>query len=63
MAAFRKDLTFQDGAFLALALMKDTEGASVAQVIVQIAGKALQAYYDHTGQPLDMSRIKAEQPV
>ena len=48
---------------LALSLMKDTEGAGVAQVIVQIVGKALQAYYDHTGQPLDLSLIKAEQPV
>jgi hypothetical protein len=42
---------------------KVQQEAELADVLVQIVGKAMQAYRDHTGEPLDPSLIKAEQPV
>ena len=47
---------------LALSLLK-SPGANSAATLVRIVGKAVQAYQDHTGQPLDPSLIKAEDPV
>jgi len=54
---------------LAVALAK-TQGSgnlqkdvNLADILVQIVGKAVQAYQDHTGAPLDPSLIKTEQPV
>ena len=35
----------------------------MADILVQIVGKARQAYLDHTGQPLDPSLIKVEDPI
>ena len=54
---------------LALALVKNQTGgkiqqdANLAEILVQIIGKAVQAYQDHTGETLDPSLIKAEEPV
>ena len=44
---------------LALSLVKGP-GANKAAVLVQIIGKARQAYRDETGAPLDPSLIKPE---
>ena len=54
---------------LALSLAKSQadgkiqQDANLANILVQIIGKAVQAYQDHTGEPLDPSLIKAEAPV
>jgi hypothetical protein len=45
---------------LALSLAK---GNDAAKILIQIIGKAVQAYQDQTGKPLDPSLIKAEEPV
>jgi hypothetical protein len=45
--------------YLALSLLQGPD-ANKAAVLVQIIGKALQAYKDQTGAPLDPSLIKAE---
>jgi hypothetical protein len=44
---------------LALSLVKGP-AANKAAVLAQIVGKALQAYKDQTGAPLDLSLIKPE---
>ena len=36
------------------------QDAALAGVLLQIIGKAVQAYQEHTGEPLDPSLIKAE---
>jgi hypothetical protein len=47
---------------LALSLAKGKDAAT-AQTVVQIIGKAVQACQDQTGEPVDPSLIKAEDPV
>jgi len=37
--------------------------AELVDLLLQIIGKAMQAYQDHTGEPLNPSIINAEQPV
>jgi len=39
---------------------KVQQDATLATILLQIINKAVQAYQDHTGQPLDPSLIKAE---
>jgi hypothetical protein len=48
---------------LVLSLFKNNDKVALAAILVQIVGKAKQAYEDQTGQPLDPSLIKAEAPV
>jgi hypothetical protein len=48
---------------IALSLVKDQKGAAVAEALAQIVGKAVQAYTQNTGLPVDQSLIKAEEPV
>jgi hypothetical protein len=48
---------------IALSLVKDQKGAAVADVLVQIIGRAVQAYQQNTGLPLDPMLIKAEEPI
>ena len=45
--------------YLALSLL-NVSGANKAAVLVQIVGKARQAYEDETGAPMDLSLIKPE---
>ena len=37
--------------------------ATLAGLFVQIIKKAVQAYQDHTGEPLDLTLIQPEQPL
>lgn len=59
------DIAFQI-AELALSLAKTQAGGRVQQdamlagTLLQIVEKAVHAYQDHTGQPLDLSLIKPE---
>ena len=39
------------------------DGPSAANALLGIIRKGVQAYEDHTGQPLDPALIKAEDPV
>lgn len=39
---------------------KAQQNATLANILLQIINKAVQAYQDHTGKPLDPSLIKAE---
>ena len=48
---------------LALSLVKGSNDAAIAAALAQIIGKAWRAYEAHTGQPLDPSVIKAENPI
>jgi len=54
---------------LALSLAKNQTGGKIqedltlADILLQIIGKAVYAYQQHTGEPLDPSLIKAEEPV
>ena len=48
---------------IALNLVKDQKGAAVAEALAQIIGKAVQAYKQNTGLPLDPNLIKVEEPV
>jgi hypothetical protein len=45
-----------------LASGKVQQDATFAGILVQIIGKARQAYQEHTGKALDPSLIEAEQP-
>ena len=47
----------------ALAGGKVQQGATLAGLLVQIIAKAKKACEDHTGKPLDLSLIKAEDLV
>jgi hypothetical protein len=47
---------------LALSLLKARD-AAVAETLLKIIQGAAQAYQQHTGEPLDLLRIKAEQPL
>jgi hypothetical protein len=52
---------------LAVSLAKTQAGGKIQQevnladMLLQIIGKAVQAYQDHTGEPLDPALIKVEQ--
>ena len=49
---------------LAIALAQSQLGSGDAkQALLGIAQKGVRAYEDHTGEPLDLSLIKAEAPV
>jgi hypothetical protein len=48
---------------IALNLVKDQKGAAVAVALAQIVGKAVLAYKQNTGKPLDPNLIKVEEPV
>ncbi|HEY2382983.1 MAG TPA: hypothetical protein VGK48_17540 [Terriglobia bacterium] len=54
---------------LALSIVKSQttgtvqQDAGLAAALVSIIGKAVQAYEQNTGQPLDASLIKAEPPL
>jgi hypothetical protein len=47
---------------LALSLVK-SPGANVANTLLQIIQKGVAAYQAHTGEPIDLSLIKAEEPI
>ena len=40
---------------------KVQQDATLAGILLQIIGKAIQAYHDHTGETVDLSLIKSEQ--
>lgn len=48
---------------LALSLVKGSNDAAIAAALAQIVAKAWQAYETHTGQPLDPSVVKPEDPI
>ena len=55
------DLVFQI-IDLALSLVR-SPGANAADILVKIIQKGVDAYRAHTGQPLNLSLIHAEEPV
>jgi hypothetical protein len=48
---------------LVLSLFKSNEQVAVAGILVQIVGKAVQAYQNQTGKAMDPSLIKAEEAI
>ncbi len=47
---------------LAMSLLKPQD-ATIGETLLKIIQGAAQAYQQHTGEPLDLSLIKAEQPL
>jgi hypothetical protein len=41
----------------------ELDSGDVEKALVAVIRKGMQAYYDHTGEPLNLSLISAEDPV